>query len=255
MDTLLYAQKNCKLCKGKGRVKVGEGIGDWAVCPCATLGQRRATAERILEDRFPSRLRGMTLANFKTGDSPHNEEALTVARNFVENFAKAQENGWVLGFWGEPNTGKTHLAVAIAQALTKRYLARPILANVPDLLQGERERFNNPEAASPIQRAIEADILILDDLGAQYEKGGGDQMSWVMDRLYHLLDQRYTHNRPTIYTTNFTPSDLARRMSTESSARVLSRLQRAEPIEPLEIEPVDEVRAKSVSDAKLLFGK
>ena len=71
----------------------------------------------------------MTLARFETGGISQNEKALVAARNFVDNFLRAQEEGWVLGLWGQPRAGKTHLAVAIAQACTKRYLVRPMLLN------------------------------------------------------------------------------------------------------------------------------
>jgi DNA replication protein DnaC len=260
MDSQLYAQPDCPRCQGAGRVKIGQGITDWAVCPCALIGQRRAVAELLVDERFPGRARTMTLASFETGGRAGNEQALRVAKNFVEHYETACKKGWVLGFWGEPSAGKTHLATAIAQACIKRYLARPQLLNVPKMLQAERERYNqrpgDTPLPSPIVQAMHADLLILDDLGAQYERdSGAERVSWVMEQLYLILDERFMNNRPTIYTSNLAPGDLKRRMANEAGKRVLSRLERAEVIPPIEVIAVPAVNRQDNADGNLLIAE
>lgn len=207
MDPRRFAQPNCPRCKGEGRVRDGEGINDLAICPCALYGQRKAAAQAKVEKIFPPRARRMTLASSQSGGLAQNERALRVARNYVGNFLQAREEGWVLGYWGQPRTGKTHLAIAIAQAVTKRYLATPMLLDVPKALRQERARFNNPDLPSPLEIAALADLLVIDDLEAQYERQADDRsrVSWVSEQLYTLLDERFMHHRPTIYTTNLAP--------------------------------------------------
>jgi DNA replication protein DnaC len=255
MDTARYAQKDCPRCGGRGRIRTGEGITDWAVCPCALFGQRKATAELLIAQTFPGRAREMTLASFNAGELAQNERALLVAGNFVDNYRRAREQGWVLGFWGPPRAGKTHLAVGIAQACAKRYLARAMLLNVPKALRAERERYSNPDLPSPFAQAALVDLLILDDLGAEYERQGDDRsrVSWVTEQLYGLLDERFMHSRPLIYTTNLAPSDMSRRYSSEAWKRVYGRLMQAEVVDPLEIVPVAAAASLDPGAAELLF--
>ena len=72
-----------------------------------------------------------------------------------------------------------------------------------------------------LQPLIEADLLVLDELGA------GKTTPWVMDLLYYLVNTRYLEGRTTIFTTNF--SDFPKRGGEESltdrvSQRIRSRL-------------------------------
>lgn len=211
-------------------MRVGESITDWAVCPCVEVGRRREAAERLLEAAFPPRARQMTLATFETGGLAQNELALRVARNFVDNFLQAREEGWVLGYWGQPRSGKTHLAVAVAQACTKRYLVRPMLLNLPKALRQERERYKDESLPSPFQQARIADLVVLDDLGAEYERTAGDtsRVSWLSEQIYMLIDDRIMQNKPFIYTTNLAPTEIDQRYSGETWHRVLARLREAE---------------------------
>lgn len=64
---------------------------------------------------------------------------------------------------------------------------------------------------------LEADLLVLDDLGA------GKQSEWTADGLYRLVDHRWSHRLPTIFTTNVDPAALAAAIDD----RVVSRLATA----------------------------
>ena len=258
METARYALKDCRLCHGQGRVRTGEGITEWAVCPCAVAGLRQDAAERLLQATFPPRALAMTLDSFRTGGLAQNERAERAARSFVDNFIQARAEGWVLGFYGEPRAGKTHLGIGIAQACAKRYLCRPVLLNLPKALRQERERFSDNSLPSPFQAAAQADLLVLDDLGAEYERTADDpsRVSWLSEQLYMLIDERVMNNRPFVYTTNLTRSDMERRYSNEAWQRVYARLREAEvnPGGALEVVRVPEIHKQRNTDAAdLLF--
>lgn len=256
METSRYALKSCKRCHGKGRVKTGEGITQWAVCPCAIAGLRRDAADKLLKATLPPRAREMTLGNFQTGEIAQNQQALKAAMNFVDNYERAAQEGWVLGFFGQPRTGKTHLGVAIAQAITKRYLARPAFCNLPRALREERERFRNPDLPSPLQSAATSDFLVLDDLGAEYERMAEDssRVSWLSEQVYLLLDERIMNNKPFVYTTNLSRSDMEKKYQNETWQRVFARLREAEvnPAGALEIVRVKGIE-KNNEAAEILF--
>ena len=228
METARYALSDCRLCRGRGRVRTGEGITEWAVCPCAVARLRQGAAEKMLQSTLPPRALRMTLDSFQSGGFAQNERAEKAARSFVDHYEDARSEGWVLGFYGEPRSGKTHLAVAIAQACTKRFLCKPYLLNLPKALRAERERFQDGSRVSELQEAAEADLLVLDDLGAEYERAGGGAVSWLSEQLYLLIDDRVMNNRPFIYTTNLSRSDMDRKYSNESWQRVYARIREAE---------------------------
>lgn len=242
METAKYALKDCRICQGKGRVRVGDSITDWAVCPCALAGLRKEAADKLIHAALPPRALEMTLSSYDTGGIAQNERALGAAYSWVENYEQAAEKGWVLGFTGAPRSGKTHLATAIAQACAKRYMARPMLLNLPKALREERERFRNPDRPSPFADAALVDLLVLDDLGAEYERMADDpsRVSWLSEQLYVLIDERVMNNRPFLYTTNLSRSDMDSRYSNEAWTRVLARIREAEvnPAGPLEVQRV-----------------
>lgn len=255
-----FADPQCPKCHGKGKVKTGPGLLNSARCLCSIIGQHAYTAERMIRRDFPGRAAHMTFDTFQTGDSAFNERALKVARNFVDNYERASQKGWLLGFWGLPSAGKTHLAYAIAIEVTRRYLARAQVLNVVDMLRQEKKTWDrtDPDAPkrSPLDVAMNAPMLVLDDLGAEYTKASLDsgQVTWVYEQLYLLLDRRIMANRPTIYTTNLSPSDLERRLDTDAGMRVWGRIERAQVAPPIEVKPVQGVNRQDPEDAKLLFG-
>lgn len=224
MDTMKLADSNCRHCHGEGQIPTG-GISGWRVCTCVLLAQRQMGASHYLNATLPKRALEMTIASFETGDISQNQRALDAARNFIDNYLQAREEGWVMGFWGEPRAGKTHLAVGMAQAAAKRYGARPELMNLPKALHRERERFGNRGLSSPLTTGRTCDLLVLDDFGAEYLKGAGDSVDWVAEQMYQLIDERYMNNLPTIYTTNLSPSQIKEKYSGTAWERVLARLE------------------------------
>lgn len=256
VDSAAFALPGCRICGGKGSVSkvLDSGALDVHLCPCTIFRQQQLAAEARLAKLFPGRMREMTFASFTTGGIEENELALRVARNFVENWVTACEHGWTLGFWGRPAAGKTHLTRAMAIALVKRFMITPCPLSVPDLLREQRKTFRSgaDETVTPLDRAMAADLLILDDLGAEYMRertNARSEVDWVDEQLYLILDARLNNNRPTLFTTNLTPSDLKKTLS----ARVHSRLERSQVMPPLEMLGVPGVARQSPADQALLL--
>ncbi len=123
-------------------------------------------------------------------------ESLQVAHHAAYQFAAAPE-GWLL-LEGPYGCGKTHLAAAIGnERLAKGDMV--LFITVPDLLDHLRSTYGPSSEIGydeMFDRIRSAQLLILDDLGAE------NPSQWAGEKLFQLLNYRYSHRLPTVITTN-----------------------------------------------------
>jgi DNA replication protein DnaC len=120
------------------------------------------------------------------------EVALTIAARYAEN-----PEGWLL-LEGTYGCGKTHLAAAIGNERLQRG-ELVMFITVPDLLDHLRSAYAPSAEATydeTFERIRNAPMLILDDLGAE------SPSQWAKEKLFQLLNHRYSHRLSTIITTN-----------------------------------------------------
>lgn len=148
-------------------------------------------------------------------DRNGSETAHKIAMQYVKTFK--EWNGESLMIWGDPGNGKTHLAAAIVNELSKKgYIV--VFQSVPELLQRIRSTFNseNKENETQIMRALlECDLLILDDIGAE------KTTEWVEEKLFNIIDGRYRKELPTLYTSNLQPKELQNQVGKRSYDRMV----------------------------------
>lgn len=158
---------------------------------------RTATGLRQQQLTNPSHYRDMGLDNFDVSSGAdaaernNLEKVLRRSREFAQRPA-----GWlvILGNYG---SGKTHLAAAIANHCTDRG-TRVIFTSVPDLMDWLRVSFGSDSSLSFQQRfqmVRDAPLLILDDLPAS------QGTPWVREKLFQLIEYRYSGQLPTVFTT------------------------------------------------------
>lgn len=145
--------------------------------------------ERLLERQFGD------LIDVKKWTSEERQSfraAVTTCTMYAE-----EPDQWLV-LMGASGCGKTHLACAIANKLLRR--GRSVFfAMVPDLLDHLRASFGPTAEASytaVFERVRTADLLILDDLGAQKTS------SWAMDKLFQIVNYRAVARLATIVTTD-----------------------------------------------------
>ncbi len=99
--------------------------------------------------------------------------------------------------------------------------------SVPRLLQEMRECYDGhgdqAELAGSLMRCR---LLVLDDMGQE------SPTEWALERLWEIVDQRWSNRRPTVVTSQCSPAQLAQRLASRGSLRtaesIVSRLCGAE---------------------------
>lgn len=187
----------CPVCKGTGylRADVPYGhpnFGKPIACECKEQERRERRRLQLQEISNLGELRDKGFDNFNPNVSRNVYEAYSAAREYAE-----EPDGWLI-FIGRVGCGKTHLAAAIANRALARG-SRVLFSTVSDLLDHLRATFtpSSTEVYDHLfQEMREAELLVLDDLGAQQSS------PWANEKLFQLLNYRYNSQFPTIITTN-----------------------------------------------------
>lgn len=229
----LLGDPNCPICGGVGFVRQDLPVshpdfGKLQVCVCRQQSLVQSTQQRLFRLSNLDYFRPMTFESFnpvgRVGLGDNQLNSLKYAYNQAMHFAQ-NLNGWLL-LMGEYGCGKTHLAAAIANFAVN--LGVPTLfLTVPDLLDWLRFSYDSPEASFE-QRFNEIRniaLLVLDDLGTQ------NATPWAQEKLFQIINHRYSAKLPTVVTTN---QDLD-----EIDGRVRSRLQDPELVTPVKINAPD----------------
>ena len=219
-QTAVASSPVCSICKGAGWLRQDlppshPQFGKAVACACL-LRQRRERRWQgmlALSTRFGFQ-RDKTLETFRP-QVRGVQQAVRQARRLVEQlrewssqrcqdeermetrFQRALPDEWIV-LVGPVGVGKTHLAMAIGNAALAAGIVT-LFATVPDLLDHLRAAF--APAAEELyddlfDRMRNAELLILDDLGAERSS------SWAHEKLFQLVNYRYTLRWPTIITLN-----------------------------------------------------
>jgi DNA replication protein DnaC len=150
----------------------------------------------------------MTFESFDTHTrlNPEQHQNMQYALQIAQAYANNAQ-GWLVIF-GDYGVGKTHLAASIGHVQHQRG-KNVIFVTVSNLLDYLREAFK-PEAPMTFGQLFntvrDAPMLILDDLSTE------NASSWAREKLFQIIDHRYTSNLPTIITTAARMEALDRRV-------------------------------------------
>ena len=117
-------------------------------------------------------------------------------------------------FQGKTCLGKTHMSLSIAKEVIRKgynVLYTPAQTLLETL---ERERFRRGEESYSLNFVLDCDLLILDDLGAEFST------NFSVSVIYNIINSRLVEGQPTIISSNLTAKELEARYS----PRVVSRI-------------------------------
>ncbi|CAM2070776.1 ATP-binding protein [Sulfidibacter corallicola] len=215
------AAKRCPLCKGKGYTwKEIDGYRHVVRCVC----QKRLIARKALREAgVPEKFWDTTLFDpaeddrdpFRPYGGPGRDpvaigsqkHALSVCRElrdlYLEAFLhhKQMKDMYGLMLFGDSGRGKTRLICSLLSDLIHAGLHSVRFIEYNELFKLIRFSFNNKQISYKgiFDNLLRAKILVIDDLGTEL---GGD-LTWALDNIGYIINERYTASLPTLFTSNY----------------------------------------------------
>lgn len=216
----LTPQYTCTACNDTGFI-------DGRACDCLKAMMRRIRLER-LNASTPLKLSTFDTFNLDNypdecdtrGLSPRKIMEITLAKckRYAQNFSLDSES---LLFQGGVGLGKTHLSLAIAREVIERGYGVLYSSAQAIFSQIEKEHFGRATVnADTLETCKQCDLLILDDLGAEFVS------PFLSAMLYDLVNTRLLASRPTIISTNLNADGLQERYTERIASRIIGNYSR-----------------------------
>lgn len=157
------------------------------------------------------------------GISPYTRMSriLDYCRNYAKNFTG---EGRSLLMQGNTGLGKTHLSLAIANEVLKRgyyavYVSAPTILS---RLENSHFDYNSSEEEHLMQTLTDCDLLIIDDLGTEF------QTPYTKTTIYNLFNNRILKRKPVIINTNLSIREIQDAYSQRFVSRIIGECDRLE---------------------------
>lgn len=157
--------------------------------------------------------RGLT--DVRTGISVHERmsQILSFCKAYADDFSKDSPS---LILYGNTGLGKTHLSLAIANAVIEKGYS-VIYESAANLFSKlEKEKFGRLKSdESPEEAVLSCDLLILDDLGSEFIT------SFTISEVYNIINTRILYGLPTIINTNLLYDEIADKYNPRVYSRII----------------------------------
>ena len=189
----MATQPVCPKCGGSGWIIIERAeVSGAEPCECRAEGRSARLEER---SQLPALYRNASFENFNI-TSQDLRAAVLAVKKYADDFPNETRPGLLL--IGEPGTGKTHLAVAALRRIIEKGFECLFCdyQNLLDRIRSGYDAASNSADREAYRIALDAEVLILDDLGAHRIT------DWVLDTVTSIVTYRCNNRKPLIATTN-----------------------------------------------------
>lgn len=150
--------------------------------------------------------------------------------NFISNYPNVDKGAYI---YGDMGIGKSFILAALARELSELKEASTMFLHYPSFTIDIKNAISGGSVKEEIDRVKRAEVLILDDIGAEQSS------SWLRDDvLQTILQYRMLEDLPTFFTSNYSMNELMehfaevkssgqyqRKEETWQAKRVMERIQ------------------------------
>lgn len=183
---------------------MNEGYAD--VVYQETEGLRSARHEQAVRNRIrlmglPNSLKAITTEDLDTKDE-NRLPALSYIKDVIKQSPEAIKGLYLYGNFG---VGKSYLMAYMAQRLSRQKGLATTMVHVPTFIMDLKKGFEDNTTAEQVMSVKTAEILVLDDIGAE------TPTAWVRDAILQvILQYRMQENLLTFFTSNLSMRELER---------------------------------------------
>ena len=224
----MNAVEICPICGGSGwKITERDGISGAEKCACRDIGRELRNEQRA---GIPLLYQNASVDNFiLPSGNPTARSALAKVlldvKGYIRDYPSVSKPG--LLFLGRPGSGKTHLAIAALRGLIQKGFEGAFF-DFQSLLNSIRKGYDAASGTSEreaYQAALDAEILVLDDLGAHRIN------DWVEDTVTSIVTHRCNSRKATIVTSNLRDEEAGdRRVASGLEADLYSKYRLEERI-------------------------
>lgn len=150
-------------------------------------------------------------------DKGFNPEIVRQAKEYADQFPEMLKNNVGIIFYGSVGTGKTFMAECIANEIRRGFFSTFTISAAQITQTHVSEQDSAANEYTLIKLIRNSDLMIIDDLGAERTS------EYAGERMFKIIDERYTTAKPLIITTNLSPEELKKiRQENRSYNRALN---------------------------------
>ena len=213
LGNVVVCESECPQCVAIRKAKE-QAEADAKAAAEAAEEQRRAMERALGRTIIPDEYLDKDFENF-IPTTQNEAGALKLARRFVAGWQKAKAGGYGLYFYGNPGTGKSHLACAILRHLLPGCYG--LYTRAQDIIQYIRSTWGNKSDTTSFEanrKFTSVDLLVIDEIGVQAGTPNEQQI------LFSIIDDRISQGRPTIFLSNLAPNQLAQVLGMRIADRI-----------------------------------
>lgn len=175
--------------------------------------ERQIRAERIFKSSMMGEeFKKATFENFEVDE--YNRKYLKMARSYVSRWKEMKEKNIGMLLMGNTGVGKSHISFMIANEIMTKYMSPVIAISTIELINKIYDSYSKygEQGETEIIRSLQnADLLVLDDIGAESKSRNGKEKQII----YNLIDSRLRDGKPMILTTNLNTNQLREKLKSD----------------------------------------